>query len=82
VSSPSVLLLYGAITANGDLLIAILQHVETVLETGGWSLVGWWKASSTTVDDGSTLVTPKCHVVVLNASTQQSIRLVFDLFNL
>ena len=53
----------NAARVNDDTILDIMEHVETELENGKWSLVGWWKATS--ISEDTTLVTPRCHIVAL-----------------
>jgi hypothetical protein len=43
-----------------------MHHVEDEMEHGEWTIPGWWKASSTSLEQ--TLVNPKAHVVRIKKS--------------
>jgi hypothetical protein len=41
-------------------MLDILQHAETVVETGVWTVLGWWKSSSIAMEK---VAVPKAHIV-------------------
>jgi hypothetical protein len=48
---------------NDDNLFDIMSHAEKEIESGRWSVIGWWKGSRISTDFEINMVTPKCHLV-------------------
>jgi hypothetical protein len=48
-----------------------MNHAETEIETGLWSVLGWWKGSSLSADNDVAIITPKCHIVAIRRTDGQ-----------
>ena len=63
-----LVLIQRCVRRNDEELDDIVQHVEQQIADGTWSLVGWWKANSTSED--ATYYVPTSHIIALRKTSE------------